>query len=178
MLSAMKKTISYLQFCACIIWYNVLLAQPFSVVTYNIRCDSPEDRENTWQERRHWLAAQIRFHAPDIFGVQEAFKHQLDFLQEQLPAYAWLGVGRDDGCEAGEYAAIFYRKSRFQVEESGTFWLSPTPEIVSKGWTLHPPAYVLGLYSKTRSHGAASGCLTHISIISDAKLGDSRHHYF
>ncbi|MCS6930130.1 MAG: endonuclease/exonuclease/phosphatase family protein [Saprospiraceae bacterium] len=135
----MKKTISYLQFCACIIWYNVLLAQPFSVVTYNIRCDSPEDRENTWQERRHWLAAQIRFHAPDIFGVQEAFKHQLDFLQEQLPAYAWLGVGRDDGCEAGEYAAIFYRKSRFQVEESGTFWLSPTPEIVSKGWDAASP---------------------------------------
>ncbi|MCS7035372.1 MAG: endonuclease/exonuclease/phosphatase family protein [Saprospiraceae bacterium] len=106
----------------------------FSVLTYNIRYDNPADGPNAWSERRHWLADQIRFYAPDILGVQEALKPQLDFLQEQLPAYAWVGVGRDDGREAGEYSAIFYRKNRFRVEQSGTFWLSPTPEQVSKGW--------------------------------------------
>lgn len=110
-------------------------AQPsFSVLTYNIRYDNPADGENAWSERRHWLADQLRFYAPDIFGVQEGLKHQLDFLQEQLPDYAWVGVGRDDGREAGEYSALFYRKRRFRVEQSGTFWLSPTPEQVSKGW--------------------------------------------
>lgn len=109
-------------------------AQPFSVLTYNIRYDNPADGENAWSERRHWLASQLRFYAPDMFGVQEALKQQLDFLQEQLPQYAWVGLGRDDGREAGEYSALFYRKSRFRVEKSGTFWLSPTPEQVSKGW--------------------------------------------
>ncbi len=109
-------------------------SQPFSVLTYNIRYDNPADGENAWAERRHFLAGQLRFYGPDIIGVQEALKRQLDFLQEQLPEYAWVGVGRDDGREAGEYSAIFFRKERFVARQSGTFWLSPTPEVVSKGW--------------------------------------------
>jgi endonuclease/exonuclease/phosphatase family metal-dependent hydrolase len=106
----------------------------FSVLTYNIRYDNPADGENAWSERRHFLAGQLRFYAPDIFGVQEALRHQLEFLGEQLPAYSWVGVGRDDGEAGGEYSAVFFRKSRFSVQQSGTFWLSPTPERVSKGW--------------------------------------------
>ncbi len=109
-------------------------AQPFSVLTYNIRFDNPADGENAWAERRYFLVGQLRFYAPDIIGVQEALRHQLDFIQEQLSAYSWVGVGRDDGREAGEYAALFFRKDRFVVERSGTFWLSPTPDQVSKGW--------------------------------------------
>ncbi len=106
----------------------------FSVLTYNIRYDNPADGENAWSERRHFLVGQLRFYAPDIFGVQEALRHQLAFLEEQLPAYSWVGVGRDDGEAGGEYSAVFFRKSRFSVQQSGTFWLSPTPERVSKGW--------------------------------------------
>ena len=55
-------------------------------------------------------------------------------MQKLLPDYNYLGVGRDDGKESGEYAAIFYRKNRLEVEDSGNFWLSETPEKPSKGW--------------------------------------------
>ena len=75
------------------------------------------------------VARLIRFHEPDLIGVQEALRGQLDDLSERLPGYAWLGVGRDDGADAGEFSAIFYRTDRFEVLEEGTFWLSETPDV-------------------------------------------------
>lgn len=109
-------------------------AQPIALLTYNIRYDNPADGDNAWPKRRDFLASQIRFHAPDIFGIQEGLKSQVDYLQAQLPAYTYVGVGRDDGKTAGEYSALFFRTDRFRALESGTFWLSPTPDTVSKGW--------------------------------------------
>lgn len=109
-------------------------AQPIALLTYNIRYDNPADGDNAWPKRRDFLANQIRFHAPDIFGIQEGLKNQVDYLQAQLPAYTYVGVGRDDGKTAGEYSALFFRADRFRALESGTFWLSPTPDTVSKGW--------------------------------------------
>ncbi len=111
-----------------------LPAQTLTLLSYNIRYDNPGDGPDAWPQRRDFLAGQLRFHHPDVFGVQEALKHQLDYLQEQLPEYAYVGVGRDDGREAGEYSALFYRTDRFHALESGTFWLSETPDTVSKGW--------------------------------------------
>ncbi|MCC6460182.1 MAG: endonuclease/exonuclease/phosphatase family protein [Saprospiraceae bacterium] len=111
-----------------------LPAQPLTVITYNLRYDNPGDGEDAWPKRRDFLAAQLRFQAPDIFGIQEGLHHQLVFLQEQFPDFAMVGVGRDDGRQAGEYSSLFYRKSRFRMLDSGTFWLSETPDSVSKGW--------------------------------------------
>jgi endonuclease/exonuclease/phosphatase family metal-dependent hydrolase len=77
----------------------------------------------------------IRFHEVDAVGVQEALLHQLADLEQRLPGFGRVGVGRADGREAGEYSAILYRTARLQLLESATFWLSPTPEIPgSKGW--------------------------------------------
>jgi endonuclease/exonuclease/phosphatase family metal-dependent hydrolase len=105
------------------------------VMTFNIRFDNPADGPNAWPHRKDLVASMIRFHRADLVGVQEALKHQLDDLQERLPGYAWTGVGRADGREGGEYSAIVYRKDRFELLESGTFWLSPTPDVPgSKGW--------------------------------------------
>lgn len=110
-------------------------AQPaLTVVTYNIRFDNPADGEDAWPKRRDFLAAQLRFHAPDVFGIQEGLHRQLEYLSEQLPAYTRIGVGRDDGKQGGEYSALFFLKKRFGLLESGTFWLSETPDTVSKGW--------------------------------------------
>ncbi|MFN0016477.1 MAG: endonuclease/exonuclease/phosphatase family protein [Saprospiraceae bacterium] len=111
-----------------------LLAQPIAVLTYNIRYDNPADGDDAWPLRRAFLVRQLRFHAPDIFGIQEGLKRQVDFIQEQLPEFEHVGSGRDDGREAGEYSALFFRKNRFVALESGTFWLSERPDTVSKGW--------------------------------------------
>lgn len=108
--------------------------QSCTFITYNIRYDNPGDGDDAWPKRRDFLAAQLRFHQPDVFGIQEGLKHQLDYLDEQLPGYARVGVGRDDGREAGEFSALFYRRDRFQCLQSGTFWLSGTPDTVSTGW--------------------------------------------
>ncbi len=105
------------------------------VMSFNLRYDTPGDGENRWELRRDLVAQTIADTDADLVGVQEAYKHQLDELLAKLPRYACLGVGRDDGKESGEYSAILYDRERFEVEASGTFWLSDTPsEPGSKTW--------------------------------------------
>jgi endonuclease/exonuclease/phosphatase family metal-dependent hydrolase len=108
---------------------------PLRVMTFNLRYDTPTDGPNAWPHRRDWVAALVRFHAPDALGVQEALAHMLTDLDARLPGYARVGVGRADGRGRGEFSAILYRTDRLELLDSGTFWLSPTPEAVgSKGW--------------------------------------------
>ena len=105
------------------------------VMTFNIRFDNPGDGPDAWPHRKDLAASMIRFHRAGLIGVQEALKHQLDDLTARLPGYAWVGVGRADGREAGEYSAILYRTDRFELMDDGTFWLSETPEVPgSKSW--------------------------------------------
>jgi endonuclease/exonuclease/phosphatase family metal-dependent hydrolase len=112
-------------------------------MSFNIRYDEPRDGVNAWSNRKQKVADVIRFHRADLVGVQEALLTQLRDLESKLPDIAWCGVGRTDGKEAGEYSAILYRKSRFQIQECNTFWLSPTPEAAgSKGWDAAYPRVV------------------------------------
>ncbi len=104
------------------------------VMSYNIRYDTETDGIDQWKNRKGRVAGLIRYHQPDLLGVQEALPHQLRELEKDLPQYAWYGVGRDDGKEKGEFSAIFYNKERFQLLDSGTFWLSPSPDKPTKGW--------------------------------------------
>ena len=103
------------------------------VATYNIRMDTKADSLNAWTYRKDDVKALVRYHDIDIFGTQEGFLHQLQDICE-LPEYVYFGAGRDDGLSAGEHSAIFYKKDRFEVLESGNFWLSETPETPGKGW--------------------------------------------
>ncbi|AHM59627.1 Endonuclease/exonuclease/phosphatase [Flammeovirgaceae bacterium 311] len=103
-------------------------------MTYNIRYDTPADKEDSWTHRKERVESLIRYHQPDLLGVQEALQHQLSYLAQNLPHYAWYGVGRDDGKEQGEFSAVFYNKNKFSAEDQGTFWLSPQPDKPSKGW--------------------------------------------
>lgn len=114
----------------------------FRVMTFNIRYDEPRDKENAWPHRKELVASLIRFHRADLVGVQEALKRQLDDLSSLLPEYAWIGVGRDDGKEGGEFSAVLYRRARFTLLENSTFWLSETPEVPSKGWDAAYPRIV------------------------------------
>lgn len=110
-------------------------AQDLTVATFNIRMKTDSDVGNLWKDRKSAVTDLIKYHTFDIFGVQEAFHEQLVDMKAQLPGFAHIGVGRDDGAEAGEYSAIFYDTKRFKAIKDGTFWLSATAtDKPNKGW--------------------------------------------
>ncbi|MEO5888704.1 MAG: endonuclease/exonuclease/phosphatase family protein [Ferruginibacter sp.] len=110
-------------------------AQQIKVMTFNIRLNTSSDSLNAWPFRKDKLASEILFHEVQLLGVQEALHDQVQDLQDRLPQFKYIGVGRDDGKEKGEYSAIFYDTSIFTVLKSETFWLSQTPQVAgSKGW--------------------------------------------
>jgi len=104
------------------------------LMSYNIRYDNATSNASPWTERHKALASQINRFDADIVGMQEVLEHQREQLLSDLPGYASIGVGRYDGKKAGEYSPIFYKEGRFRVLTSETFWLSPTPDVPSKGW--------------------------------------------
>ena len=111
-------------------------AQELNVASLNVRLLSSRDnkRHNGWDLRKGYLCDMINLEAFDVFGAQEVKKPQLDDMLAMLPDYRYVGVGRDDGATKGEYSPVFYRKDKFKLLDSGTFWLSETPDQVSKGW--------------------------------------------
>lgn len=118
-------------------------AEPIRVMSFNIRYNEPRDGVNAWPNRKQKAADVIRFHKADLIGVQEAQIGQLRDLEKLLPDFAWCGVGRTDGKEDGEFSAILFRKSRFRLLETGTFWLSESPDKPgSMGWDAAYPRIV------------------------------------
>ena len=110
-------------------------ATTLSVMTFNMRYDNPEDGQNNWRFRRERIAGVIKAQEVDVLGTQELLSNQFNDLSGLLTGYQGVGVGRLDGAESGEYCAVFFRKDRFTLLDSGTFWLSETPEVVgSLGW--------------------------------------------
>lgn len=104
-----------------------------NVASFNLRMDTQSDGMNAWPNRKEMVKGLIRFHDFDIFGTQEGFKHMLDQVSE-LEGYAYIGAGRDDGEDAGEHSAIFYKTTRFELLGQGNFWFSETPDVPGKGW--------------------------------------------
>jgi endonuclease/exonuclease/phosphatase family metal-dependent hydrolase len=114
-------------------------AQELSVASFNIKCATSHGMGNVkgfdgWDDRKGYLCDLINYTAFDIFGAQEVRYGQLTDMVAALPDYAYVGVGRDDGKTKGEFAPVFYRRERFKLLDSGTFWLSDTPEKASRGW--------------------------------------------
>ncbi|KAF7329622.1 Endo/exonuclease/phosphatase domain-containing protein [Mycena kentingensis (nom. inval.)] len=130
-------------------------------VTYNLRFDSQPDsipvaqsiadlpsplpvpaggylpatahQEKPWSLRRLRIAEQVLGGGADIVCVQEALVRQVRDLLELFGAdWDWVGVGRDDGAEAGEFSAIFFKRSLFTALSHDFFWLSPTPFVPSR----------------------------------------------
>ena len=119
-------------------------AQELNVGSFNIRNDRPfkegDERKRDyatydgWNDRKAQLCDMINLEAFDIFGAQEVRKHQLDDMLAMMPDYDYIGVGRDFGDDRGEFSPILYRKDVLEKIDGGTFWLSPTPDVPSKGW--------------------------------------------
>jgi endonuclease/exonuclease/phosphatase family metal-dependent hydrolase len=122
--------------CLTSFWFCFSLpAQELNIMTFNIRLNVKSDSLNAWPYRKDNAASQILFYKIHLLGVQEALHDQMVDLKERLTQYKYVGVGRDDGKEKGEYSAIFYDTTRLQILQSKTFWLSETPEVPgSKSW--------------------------------------------
>ena len=137
----MKRTL--LSFLVALVALSVS-AQELNVGSFNIRNDRPfkegDERKRDyatydgWNDRKQYVCDMINFEAFDIFGSQEVRKHQLDDMLAMMPDYDYIGVGRDHGDDRGEFCPIFYRKDVFEKLAGGTFWLSPTPDVPSRGW--------------------------------------------
>ena len=108
--------------------------KPLRVMSYNIRLDLESDGINRWANRRNQFIGQIRLMQPAILGLQEVVPGQKADLEKALPGYEFLGVARDDGRAKGEFSNLAINRDTFRVRSSGTFWLSPTPGVPSKGW--------------------------------------------
>jgi len=109
-------------------------AQEYNCMTYNIRYDNPEDGIHNWHERKEEVLSFLNKSNPDILGIQEGLENQVTYLEEHLESHNYVGVGRNDGKTEGEYTALYYNASKFEVIASETFWLSTTPRVVSVGW--------------------------------------------
>jgi len=100
------------------------------VMSFNIKNGSNRNNgPKGWEARKQQVYNIFKDHTPDVVGLQEAFRYQLDEMGEALPEYAEIGVGRDDGLTAGEYSAIFYLKDKYTLDTTGDFWLSATPDV-------------------------------------------------
>ncbi|MGD9682691.1 MAG: endonuclease/exonuclease/phosphatase family protein [Candidatus Obscuribacterales bacterium] len=110
-------------------------SETISLLDWNIQVGSDAPIVgNNWTKRKPAVIKTIVAEKPDIICLQEALPEQLLDLEKALPGYDRLGVGRDDGKAKGEHCPIFYRKDRFGVQSSGTFWLSDTPETPQTTW--------------------------------------------
>jgi len=108
---------------------------PLTVMSFNIRYGTANDGDNHWLKRREQVFALLREQQADVVGLQEALHGQIDEILSAVPGYGYVGVGRGDGRQAGEYAALLYRAARLQVRRSDTFWFSDTPGVVkSTSW--------------------------------------------
>ena len=106
-------------------------------LSFNIRFDTSKDGENAWPKRKEMVGQWVKSESPDVIGLQEALRHQIDDIKKVATAYSEYGVGRDDGKSRGEHCTILYLKKRFNLDKSdcGTFWFSDTPEkVASKSW--------------------------------------------
>jgi endonuclease/exonuclease/phosphatase family metal-dependent hydrolase len=133
----MKLRIATIQFIWILLLVKPLYSQqePIRVTTFNIRYDEPRDGEDQWSERKEDVARLLRQQKPVILGIQEGLHHQVTYILDALrERMTYVGAGRDDGQQKGEYCALYIDTTIFSIAESKTLWLSETPDIPSVGW--------------------------------------------
>ncbi|MDP3069391.1 MAG: endonuclease/exonuclease/phosphatase family protein [Opitutaceae bacterium] len=123
--------------CALALLHTAHAAAPadLRVMSYNVRLSAANDGEDAWSKRTELFFAPIGAFAPDLIGFQEVLADQHDTIVARLDTLAFSGVARNDGKRSGEWSFVGYRRERFTLLDSGTFWLSETPEVPgSKSW--------------------------------------------
>ena len=130
----MKKTILLLAALLALVPAAVSCAPALKVMSFNIRMGAADDGANSWEMRKPAVAEMLETVDPVMFGVQEAFDYQIAYITENCPQYKCVGVGRDDGASKGEHMSVFYNPEKIELLDWGTYWLSETPDVPSKGW--------------------------------------------
>ena len=159
-----------------VIILSIILAMHFQaqdhqikVMSFNVRFDNPADGKNEWKYRLPIINDYMEQEAPDIIGMQENLHHQNLDLIKIMPSYQYVGTGRDDGKESGEFSPIFFRTDRFTVIDHSRFWLSETPDIPgSVGWEALFPRIVTWVKLRHNESGKELYIFnTHFSHVSD-----------
>jgi len=149
------------------LFYVNSFSQVLALMTYNFRLDFASDGENALANRKEMLVSQVKFYAPDIFGIQEGLPQQVNYINEQLASYDFVGESRDGG-NTGEYSALYFNKDKILLVQSETFWLSETPNEVSKGWdAAFPRVCTFGLFENKASGNQFWVFNTHLDHIGD-----------
>jgi endonuclease/exonuclease/phosphatase family metal-dependent hydrolase len=132
---------------------DTILGQELKVMTYNIRFDNPEDRPFHWIARLPLIKEQLYRFQPDIFGVHEALKNQVEALEQILENHIRLGVGRDDGIDGGEFCPLFLNHKRFTLKDNGTIWLAESKDTSARGWDAALPRIATWALAEDRTAG-------------------------
>lgn len=160
--------------CAHIAGTPVAPSSSLRVMSFNIRLDLASDGPNAWPHRKHMVAEIIRHEGPALIGMQEVLLHQKSDLEAALPAYVFIGAARDDGAEKGEFSPLAFRSDRFELLDSGTFWLSPTPALPGKAWDAAYPRIATWAILRERTAGRRLGVLnTHFDHVGTESRANS-----
>ncbi len=128
--------------------------EPLRVMSFNIRYGTAPDGDNAWPKRRDLVFDMLRKEAPHAVGLQEVLRFQLDELREALPEFGEVGVGRDNGKEAGEYSAILYDRRRLEALEDGTFWFAAPPALAgTPTWGSTFPRICTWMHARDKVNG-------------------------
>ena len=123
----MKKLFAAVCLMMCIFSCN-RHAEPLRVMSYNIRLGVAKDSSNRWDIRKPATPAMLDAIRPAVFGVQEAYDFQVDYILKNCPRFKAVGVGREDGVHEGEHMSVFYDTTRINLLDWGNYWLSEHPE--------------------------------------------------
>lgn len=150
---------------------------PVRVLTHNIRyaTSSPFKGELPWDQRKQLLLNELEYHTRHLSDaficLQEVLHRQLEDIRAGLnhratssvQDWAFIGVGRDDGHQAGEYSPIFYRPSVWNLLTWETVWLSKTPSKPSKSWDAASIRIVtIGVFTHHASGNTVLALNTHL----------------
>ncbi len=105
-----------------------------TVMSCNVRCWNPQDTgKRSWLYRADLVVKNIENNAPSIIGFQEVTKWQYNYLKDCLAGFDSVIEYRDKS-PFSEGCPIFYRTDLYELIDKGSFWLSETPEEMSKDW--------------------------------------------
>lgn len=153
----MKKSFVILALAALLLPFTVSAKKTsddrIKVMSYNIRYGNADDGTNSWKFRYPLTAMMLMDQKPDVVGMQEPLKYQLDYIKEYVKPYKYVGVGREDGKTEGEYSPIFYNSKKISLVKWGFFWLSETPDKPGKGWDARHPRTAVWAILKDKTSG-------------------------
>lgn len=145
-----------------------------TLMTYNIKNDYDKEGPNKWIDRKKEMGFFLVEEMPSFLGVQEALHNQVIYLDSVLINHNYIGVGRDDGNKLGEYCAIYFDTTSFDLLDHKTIWLSLTPNEISTGWDAALPRIAtVGLFLSKITNDSLLVVNTHFDHVGTVARAES-----